>query len=48
MMPDIYTSSCANAGKPDNNDLIAKCAAQATVYTELNYIIQELRALQAS
>jgi hypothetical protein len=39
---------CAKTGQPDKNDLIVKCPAQTTVYSELNGIIQELQALQGS
>lgn len=40
---------CASAAKqPDKNDWIANCAAQTPVYSEVNYLIQELQALQGS
>jgi hypothetical protein len=43
------TDGCASSlNKPDKNDLIVKCPAQTTVYSEVNHIIQELQALQGS
>ncbi len=40
------TDRCAKAGRPDKNDLVTNCPAQARVYSEVNHIIQEVQALQ--
>jgi len=40
------TDGCAATGKPDNNDWVRTCAAQAQLYPQVQNLIQELQALQ--
>ncbi|MGA2885559.1 MAG: hypothetical protein ABSE80_10450 [Halobacteriota archaeon] len=40
------TDGYAATGKPDNNDWVRTCAAQAQLYPQVQNLIQELQALQ--
>jgi hypothetical protein len=39
---------CAKSGKPDSDDWVRTCAAQAQLYPQVQNLIQELRALHRS
>lgn len=41
------TNGCASSThQPDKDDWIVKCDAQGKVYAELQYLVQEIKALQ--
>jgi 5-hydroxyisourate hydrolase-like protein (transthyretin family) len=42
------TDGCSATAKPDNNDWVRTCAAQAQLYPQVQNLIQELQALQGS